>query len=67
MALTEETARKYFGDDDPIGKSLLIDKQFEVEITGIVGAMPEHSHFHYDFLASWSTLDVVMDFSNSMN
>ena len=67
VALTEETARKYFGNDDPVGKMLNINNQFEAEVVGIVEAMPEHSHFHFDFLVPWATLDVMMDFSNSMS
>jgi len=65
VMLTEETARKYFGDEDPLGKTLSVDGQFEIEVTGVVAALPEQSHFHYDFLASWATLDVVMNFSTS--
>ena len=67
VVLTEETARRYFGTDDPVGKVLSMDNQFEAEVVGVVGAMPEQSHFHYDFLVPWATLDAVMDFSNSMS
>ena len=67
VALTEETARKYFGDGDPVGQVILVDNQFEVEVVGVVEAMPEQSHFHYDFLVPWATLDLLIDFSNSMS
>ena len=67
IVLTEASARKYFGDENPVGKVLLVDGEFEVEVAGVVGAMPENSHFHYDFMVPWSTLDILMDFSNSMS
>lgn len=65
VMLTEATAQKYFGEANPVGQTLRIDNQFEVEVTGIVGTMPENAHFHYDFLASWATIDVLFDFQNS--
>jgi putative ABC transport system permease protein len=53
LVITEETARKYFGNADPIGKSLGFgsDKS-PYRITGIVGKLPENSHFRFDLLAT---------------
>ncbi len=67
VVLTPESARKYFGDENPMGKVLVVDGEFEVEVAGVVEAMPENAHFHYDFLVPWATLDILMDFSNSMS
>jgi putative ABC transport system permease protein len=50
LILTESTARKYFGDDDPIGKTLTTP-QGEFPVVGICEDVPENSHFHFDFLA----------------
>ncbi len=63
--VTEATARKYFGDEDPIGKRLLADNQFEIEITGVVRALPPQSHVHFDILASFDTLEPFTSFSTS--
>lgn len=51
ITLTPETARKYFGDEDPIGKQLELEIG-TFTVTGIVPPMPSNSHFHYDFVAS---------------
>lgn len=67
VVLTEETAQKYFGEANPVGETLLVDNQFEVEVTGVIKAMPENSHFRFDFLASWATLEAVFNFSESTN
>ncbi len=49
--ITKEIARKYFGDENPIGQSLTYDND-ELKITGIMAELPRNSHFHCDFLAS---------------
>jgi putative ABC transport system permease protein len=56
MVITESTAAKYFGDENPIGKLLKVDNYFEFEITGIMKDVPQQSHFKFDFLASFSSL-----------
>ena len=55
IVLTRSMALKYFGDEDPVGKSLNADRRRDYLITGVVEDTPRNSHFHYDFLASLST------------
>jgi len=57
IVLTESMALKYFGDENPLGKSLNADRQRDYLITGVVADTPRNSHFHYDFLASLSTYE----------
>ncbi len=57
IVLTHSMARKYFGDEDPMGKSLNADKRRDYIITGIIEDTPRNSHFHYDFLASLETYE----------
>jgi len=54
--LTEECARKYFGDEDPMGKVLKIDGHTDYMITGIVESIPRNSHFNFDILLSYENL-----------
>jgi len=54
--LTEECARKYFGDENPIGKVLKIDGAVDYVITGIVKSLPQNSHFSFDILLSYENL-----------
>ncbi|MEZ4827873.1 MAG: FtsX-like permease family protein [Bacteroidia bacterium] len=49
-------ARKYFGSENPVGKYLTMNNQRQYEVTGVMEDMPPQSHFHADFLASFSTL-----------
>lgn len=49
LILTETTSLKYFGDEDPIGKTLTATFG-ELQIVGVCEDVPENSHFHFDFL-----------------
>jgi len=58
IVLTEETAYKYFGREDPMGKTIESDpynngQLMNFRVTGIAKNTPTQSHFHFDFLASY--------------
>ncbi|MEK6780392.1 MAG: ABC transporter permease [Bacteroidota bacterium] len=65
IVLSESMAKKYFGDKDPIGESLRIFKYdpngqgTEFKITGVIEDCPLNSHFHYNFLFSFKTIETV--------
>lgn len=55
IILTEKVASRYFGDSDPIGKTLTTgDNTFEV--TGVIEDVPSNSHFRFDAVASRNNL-----------
>ena len=54
--ITESTADKYFGDEDPLGKMLLIDGGGFLRVTGVVEDMPRTSHFHFDLMFSLNSM-----------
>jgi putative ABC transport system permease protein len=60
MMLSESTAKKYFGDnylnENPVGQTMKFDSRHDFKITGIYKDFPYNSHFHPDFLASFSTM-----------
>jgi len=61
VVITESSARKYFGNADPIGKTLNVNRHSvpqDFEITGVVQDAPENSQVKYDFIASFTTLSV---------
>ena len=57
IVLTESTAHKYFGSENPIGKIINVNKNCDYIVTGIIKNFPNESHFHFDFLASLSTIE----------
>lgn len=54
--ITEETARKYFGDENPMGKMINLDGASDFEVTGIVKSIPANSHIKFDILVSYENL-----------
>ncbi|MBA3673889.1 MAG: ABC transporter permease [Chitinophagaceae bacterium] len=56
VMLTEEMAKKYFGDDDPINKVIKLNNQLSCRVTGIFKAFPSNSHVHPGILISFNTL-----------
>lgn len=65
IVLSETYARKYFGNDDPIGKTLLIDGKNRATVTGVMKDMPYNSHFRVGLFLSMSTL--LKEYAPSMN
>ncbi len=61
VVITEETAGRYFGDKDPIGKILHI-RQFNAEfkITGVVRNIPKNSHIRFDLVARIEWMEKVI-------
>jgi putative ABC transport system permease protein len=57
IILSASAARKYFGDTDPIGQTLLIDTDNPFTVTGVFQDIRPNSHLHFDFLLSMSTLE----------
>src|SRR6185295_3451056 len=59
IILTPEMAHKYFGNSDPVGKTLELNsfgRNLTVEVTAIANPIPSTSHFHFNSLVSLSSL-----------
>jgi putative ABC transport system permease protein len=55
IVLTQSTARKYFGDRNPIGQTLRVENQESLTVTGLMEDVPSNSHFTFNGLISMST------------
>jgi len=56
IVLDESTARKYFGDEDPMGQSLMIENRAPMKVTGVMQDLPDNTHLRVDMIASLSTM-----------
>jgi putative ABC transport system permease protein len=54
--ITELTAKKYYGEQDPIGKTLRLGEEAEFEIRGVIKDVPDNSHIKFSALVSAETL-----------
>lgn len=63
--ITESTAKKYFGSENPVGKILMLSGNHELEVTGVMKNIPANSHFHFDILINmkdnrmWNGIDRI--------
>jgi len=56
IILTEEYAKKYFGDMDPMGQKMIVEVDtIFYTVTGVIQDVPDNSHIKFDMLASMST------------
>jgi putative ABC transport system permease protein len=54
ILISESIAKKYFGNEDPIGKHLAVNSEKGLlEVMAVFKDIPEQSHFHFDFLVSY--------------
>lgn len=56
VVITESIAKKYFGDADPLGKTLRIEAQVDTKVTGVITDLPSNSDFPFTILVSYPTL-----------
>ena len=57
VIITEEIAKKYFSDADPLGQVFYMDTT-AYHVTGVMKAQPATSHFHPNFIASYNTFGI---------
>jgi putative ABC transport system permease protein len=65
LLLSEKTARKYFGNDEPMGKKLVYrtpNFNRTLEVTGIFKEFPANSHLIINHLVSYVTLQSINNF-----
>jgi putative ABC transport system permease protein len=56
IVLSQELAKKYFGDADPMGQMMKWDNAMDVQVTGILGEIPRNSHIEFEGLVSFNTI-----------
>jgi ABC-type antimicrobial peptide transport system permease subunit len=50
LVLSERTAKKYFGTENPIGQVITVDNQFPMKVMGVMKEIPSNSTFRFDIL-----------------
>lgn len=55
VLITQSTAQRFFGNDDPLGKTLSVDDRYmggDYTITGVLKDIPTHSTLQFDILCA---------------
>ena len=55
VVLTESAARKYFGDENPLGQTLLLENEWPITVTGVVRDLPTDTHLSASAIASFDS------------
>ncbi len=65
IVLNEKLAAKYFGDTNPIGKTLTLDNKYAFMVTGVMKDLPKNSMFTFEGIIPYSFLTEIGAISNS--
>ena len=57
LVLSERAAKKYFGEENAIGKSMRVDNEDLYRVTAVMKDIPDNTHFNFDVIASLVSLD----------
>lgn len=63
VVITEKVALRYFGQDDPLGQSLVLWGN-PVEVTGVIADYPRNTHLRYDIIVSLNGFEKVWNLEN---
>jgi len=61
VVLSETLAKKLFGDEDPMGKTITCENQRVLKVTGIIKDIPGNTHLKFDYLISFLTMYSLRD------
>lgn len=64
IVLTEETAKKYFGDEDPIGKVLNLNNEFDFTVAAVVEKPPHNSSISFEAIIPFEFLREIGRYSD---
>ena len=56
VVITEEIALKYFGDDEPMGKTIRVNDEFDFIVTGVIKQIHVKTHLPFDIVANNAVL-----------
>jgi len=59
LVVTRTVAKKYFGDESPLGRTLRFQKAFDFKITGVVEDFPPNTDFPFRLLMSYSSMPLL--------
>ncbi|HEY0652233.1 MAG TPA: ABC transporter permease [Chryseosolibacter sp.] len=59
VVITSAIAKKYFGHEDPVGRTLRFQKVFDFKITGVVNDFPSNTDFPFNLMISYSSMPLI--------
>jgi len=66
IVMTRSMAEKYFGDVNPVGKSINVNNKYALTITGVMEDVPLNSHVRWEFLVPFKFMLEVWNYPPEM-
>jgi len=63
--ITESLAKKYFPNEEAIGKTILYESSLPLTITGVIKVPPKQTHFDFNILVNFSTIKMIIDYHSN--
>ncbi len=67
MVITESLGKRIFGDEDPLGKTIIFNDFIDLKITGVLADVPDNTHLNFEFLIPFNPNDDQWRTWNSKN
>ena len=67
IVLSEETAEKFFGNENPVGKTIAADDTLQLTVTGVLQHVPANSTIRPTVLLPTAILEANHDFKSGAN
>ena len=52
IVISQALAKKYFGNEDPVGKTLRMDDEYDLVVTGVLDELQHKTHLQFDAVGS---------------
>ncbi|HTQ29353.1 MAG TPA: ABC transporter permease [Puia sp.] len=59
IVITAQLAKKLFGDEDPMGKTVRLDNKYNFRVSGLMKDLPNNTQFDFEFLLPWSYMHTI--------
>jgi putative ABC transport system permease protein len=53
MVITERMAKVFFGNEDPVGKTLRIDNKYDYAVSAVLKDLPNNTQFDFEYVLPW--------------
>ncbi|MGY0038316.1 ABC transporter permease [Pedobacter sp. NJ-S-72] len=67
VLITEETAKVFFGDEEPVGKTLKFDNRIPLVVTAVIKDLSANHSYRFDLLMTWSLLEKEQPYLKHMD
>jgi putative ABC transport system permease protein len=67
IVITEKLSKKLFGNEDPMGKTVLLDMKHNFTVSGLIPDLPNNSQFDFEYLLPWSYMKTIGQDDSSWN